>query len=257
MQFAQLSANKIKLTASLSLKKHRDKTGKFLVEGDKCCDELFRSNLKISYIVISDEHKAKSTYYEYAHSRKIPVYAADETTVKKISDAKTPQGVLCVADIPEPDIDTNKSFIYLESIADPGNLGTIIRTADWFGIENIVLSKDSVDCYNPKVVRSAMGSLFRVNIKYVPDPLEYIRIKFADFPAYAADVNAKAYMHDIEPPRKFGLLFGSEARGFSDETMSNLSSTYRIHGANNAESLNLAVTVGISLYHFTIYKKQP
>jgi len=250
MEIIPVSSNNIKLTSSLSYKKYRDQSGKFLVEGQKCSKELMGSNLTVDFIVVANSLKNIDYYLEISRTKNIPIYLADEHTFKKMSDAKSPQGVICVASIPKAIINSNSSFIYLESISDPGNLGTIIRTADWFGISNLLLSKDSVDSYNPKVVRSTMGSLFRMNVIYIEDALNNIEDIFPSIPYFAADVNSEMNIKDISPPQKFGLLFGSEARGFSEKTLNNIKNTFKIQGDNQTESLNLSVSVGISIFHF-------
>jgi RNA methyltransferase, TrmH family len=251
MNIKSLSAAKLKLTSSLLIKKYRDKTGKFLVEGEKCSHELLASNIEVSFIVVSSKFVNIESIAEIATTKGIPLFEADENSFRKISDTKTPQGVICIAEIPNTMIQQDESYIYLESISDPGNLGTIIRTADWFGIRNILLSRDSVDCYNPKVVRSAMGSLFRVNIEYIDSIIDYSQDKFPNIQYYAADSNSSFSMSQINPPDKFGLLFGSESHGFSDSTLLDINNTFKIPGGIQTESLNLAVSVGISLYYFS------
>ena len=251
MELTQISNSKQKLVASLSQKKYRDKSGLFLVEGSNCCDDLLKSKLESSFLLLAKNFGNKQFFIELAHQKEIPVYLTDNNTFRKISDVKKPQGVLCVAKIPKPKLDTEKSFLYLESISDPGNLGTIIRSADWFNVPNIILSDDSVDCYNPKTVRSTMGSLFRVQILYQDKPIDFIKSEFPYHETFAADINGKDSLKRIIPPDRFGLMFGSEASGFSSETLRNAKRTFRIEGEGEAESLNLAVSVAISLYHFS------
>jgi TrmH family RNA methyltransferase len=250
MEISQISSGNIKLASSLSLKKYRDQSGRFLIEGEKCVNELLASDLKIDFLVVSDNYKNAEDLLDIANKQKIHIYLADQHSLKKMSDAKTPQGVISVARIPKTGLALNNSFIYLESIADPGNLGTIIRTADWFGVKNILLSNDSVDCYNPKVVRSAMGSLFRINIEYSEDPLPFIQKNFQNVPCFAADINSPNDIKQISAPKIFGLLFGSEARGFSELTLDKVGNTFRIQGGMTTESLNLSISVGISLFYF-------
>jgi len=250
MEISQVSSGNAKLVSSLSIKKYRDQSGKFLIEGEKCVQELLESDLKIDFLIISDQFKRIESFLSFAKKMRIPIYRADEHTFKKMADARSPQGIISVANIPKLSIKQNDSFIYLESISDPGNLGTIIRTADWFGVKNILLSHDSVDCYNPKVVRSAMGSLFRMNIAYTEDAVSFIQKSFSEVSYYAADINAPNDLRQIAPPQKFGLLFGSESRGFSETTLKQIKNTFRIEGGDNTESLNLSISVGISLFYF-------
>lgn len=250
MSTENLSINKQKLVAKLKSKKYRDEYKLFMIEGVKSFEELMNSNYETEFIIISEFLNEKEKTQKLIFNKGLSVYQADDRIIKKISDTQSPQGIICIVKMKQKKVDTDSCFIFLESISDPGNLGTIIRTCDWFGFSNILLSNDSVDCYNTKVVRSTMGSLFHTNILYID---EFSNIKnnlFPEHTLYAADINGKENIEDISPVEKYGLIFGNESKGISTKILDLADITYKIKGSGRAESLNLAVSVGISLNHF-------
>jgi TrmH family RNA methyltransferase len=187
---------------------------------------------------------------EMFHKKNIPVYIARKQQFEQLCDTKTPQSILAVVHNLDYQLSLNSPIIILESISDPGNFGTIIRTADWFGINHIITGSNSVDKYNPKVIRSTMGSIFRCNIQYIEDLLPFLHKASGDYEIYGASLKAKMTIEECKPKKKFILIFGNEAKGISQDIQSQLHFAYKIIGKGKAESLNLAVSVGISLYHF-------
>ena len=234
-----ITKNQIKLIKSLRLKKNRIQSGFFIAEGEKIIDELLQSKLETVHIFSTVNKYSFSDYY-------IPIKNAQ---LKQISYLKTPNKVVGLFKIPKNSvIDFNSNIIALEEINDPGNLGTIIRLCDWYGIKNIICSTNSVDCYNPKVIQASMGSISRVNISYM------------DLEKLVADKNHKTVMADLkgEKLRNFNfsknqiIFFGSESNGFSKKMSSKIENKITIEGLNNnVESLNLATSVGIILYELT------
>ena len=234
-----ITKNQIKLIKSLRLKKNRIQSGFFIAEGEKIIDELLQSKLETVHIFSTVNKYNFSDYY-------IPIKNAQ---LKQISNLKTPNKVVGLFKIPKNSvIDFNSNIIALEEINDPGNLGTIIRLCDWYGIKNIICSINSVDCYNPKVIQASMGSISRVNISYM------------DLEKLVADKKHKTVMADLkgEKLRNFNfsknqiIFFGSESNGFSKKISSKIEKKITIEGLNNnVESLNLATSVGIILYELT------
>ena len=230
-----ITKNQIKLIKSLRLKKNRIQSGFFIAEGEKIIDELLRSKLETVHIFSTVNKYSFSDYY-------IPIKNAQ---LKQISYLKTPNKVVGLFKIPKNSvIDFNSNIIALEEINDPGNLGTIIRLCDWYGIKNIICSINSVDCYNPKVIQASMGSISRVNISYM------------DLEKLVADKSHKTVMADLkgEKLRNFNfsknqiIFFGSESNGFSKKLYSHIDHKITIQRYNdNVESLNLATSVGIIL----------
>jgi len=234
-----ITKNQIKLIKSLRIKKNRIQSGFFIAEGEKIIDELLQSKLETVHIFSTVNKYSFSDYY-------IPIKNAQ---LKQISNLKTPNKVVGLFKIPKNSvIDFNSNIIALEEINDPGNLGTIIRLCDWYGIKNIICSINSVDCYNPKVIQASMGSISRVNISYM------------DLEKLVADKSHKTVMADLkgEKLRNFNfsknqiIFFGSESNGFSKKISSKIENKITIEGLNNnVESLNLATSVGIILYELT------
>ena len=234
-----ITKNQIKLIRSLRLKKNRIQSGFFIAEGEKIIDELLQSKLETVHIFSTVNKYNFSDYY-------IPIKNAQ---LKQISYLKTPNKVVGLFKIPKDSvIDFNSNIIALEEINDPGNLGTIIRLCDWYGLKNIICSTNSVDCYNPKVIQASMGSISRVNISYM------------DLEKLVADKSHKTVMADLkgEKLRNFNfsknqiIFFGSESNGFSKKISSKIENKITIEGLNNnVESLNLGTSVGIILYELT------
>ena len=191
-----ITKNQIKLIKALRLKKNRIQSGFFVAEGEKIVDELLKSDLEaVNIFSISEKYKNLKNYI-----------SINSTQLKQISNLKSPNNVIGIFKIPaNKEIDFNSNIVALEEINDPGNLGTIIRLCDWFGIKNIICSENSVDCYNPKVVQSSMGSISRVSISYMEfDNL----ISSVNYNTVAADLHGKSLKeHIFSKNQKFKTFF--------------------------------------------------
>ncbi|MFP4368767.1 MAG: TrmH family RNA methyltransferase [Bacteroidota bacterium] len=245
-----------KLIRSLHQKQYRDQNGLFVAEGERLCSELVQSDYIPEIIVIKDSPSSDilESVEKFA-DKGIPVYTAPKHQFDQICDTKNPQGILAVVNDKEFDIMPDESFLALDGIADPGNVGTIIRTAEWFGIKQVFLGRDCADRYSPKTVRSTMGSIFRTHVIEYPDLRELISSEFDKFEIYGAALDAGKSLKQIKHGKKFGIVFGSEAHGISEELTATVKTKFRIEGNGSAESLNVATSVGISLYHFMIGPK--
>ncbi len=253
MEYAKPISNSIrKLVASLQRRRDREESGLFVAEGEKLCDELLRSRYSPEFIVLrSEPGETALKIAERYDERGRDVYIASNKHFDQLCDTKSPQDILAVIRIRELPRLSESSFIAFDGIADPGNLGTIIRTADWFGITRIILNSASVDQFNPKTVRATMGSIFRCTTLMVPDLADYLERHCSDFQLYGAALDADMDINDCKPKGKFGIVFGNEANGISPEVMKVLKHKFIIPGGGGAESLNVAVSVGISCYHFS------
>lgn len=234
-----LTAHTIKTIQSLDKKKYRQKYNLFLVEGNKIIKELPNSNYKIENLYsINPENLSFKT-------QEIEKILPAE--LKKISFLQNPKDSVAVCKIPENRILKNVSIqLVLDGIQDPGNLGTIIRLADWFGIEQIVCSNDTVDVYNPKVIQATMGSFLRVNVYYT-DLEEYLPTY--QYPILGTDMNGEN-IYKTEFPEKFSLIFGNEGNGLRASTENLISKMITIprFGQNQStESLNVSMSAGIIL----------
>lgn len=257
MEFAEtLSQNLKKFVKSLQNRKEREQANMFVVEGYKLCKELLISKHPVEFIVITgntDEHIINLANQFFKNG--VRIYKARHQQFVQLCDTKSPQGILAVAKISTQQVDYEKPFIILDGVNDPGNLGTIIRTADWFGFKHIVLCGEAVDYYNAKAVRASMGSLFRCNVTNSNDISGFIKKHYSDSKLYGATLTAKSNIHSIMPTANFGLVFGSEAHGISPFLIKQLDEEFLIPGKGSAESLNVAVSVGIACFHFSSFFK--
>ncbi|TYP99504.1 TrmH family RNA methyltransferase [Tenacibaculum adriaticum] len=237
-----LSKSQLKLITSLQQKKYRQKHNLFVAEGVKVVSELLRSSLKIDTLFIVEDFT-----FEADTSRIIHI---SENELKKISTLKAPNKVLGLFEIPEEkEIKENGLIIALDAINDPGNLGTIIRLCDWFGVQQIICSKNTVDCYNQKVVQSSMGSITRVQINYT-DLHPYLKETL--LPVFTADMDGKN-VYKTNLPREAILVMGNEANGVSEEInqlVKNKLTIPRFGDNQQTESLNVATATAILLSEF-------
>lgn len=246
-----LSRNQIKYYSSLRQKKYRSVYGVFLAEGDKMVRELLSEPGNIFNI------KTLLGLPEFLENCKVRpgvnTIEINQKVLSRISSLSTPNNAMLEIEIPHyrwsvSEIENTYSF-FLENIQDPGNLGTIIRTADWFGVRNIFLSDESVDLYNPKVIQSTMGSFARVKVHYVkPDKLlDEISKLPRTYQTIAATLNGENIFET--PLSGSGMfLFGNESRGLSKNLSAKTELKINIPGStenNGAESLNLSIAVGI------------
>ena len=237
-----ISKNQIKNIIALHSKKNRKEEGLFFVEGEKIAEEVIsQSRFTIDAIYATenwiDDHE------EVLSKSSFTVYECNENELKKISALTNPNKVLVVLKLNENKfIEPVHTSILLDNIQDPGNLGSIIRIADWFGIENIYCSEDSAEFTNPKVLQSSMGSFLRVNVNYVN--LKEFLLQYSDFPCYAAVLNGKDVRQVAISERCF-LLIGNESKGISSELVDLDLLKISIPRFGAAESLNAAVATGI------------
>lgn len=235
-----LSKNHIKLITSLSQKKYRQKHKLFVVEGVKVVQEFLNSSYELEIVFSTDT--------DFSSTNKF-IEVTDQE-LKKISSLKTPNKVLALFKIPsQKKINSSGLIVALDTVNDPGNLGTIIRLCDWFGVEQLVCSKDTVDCYNSKVVQATMGSLTRVSISYLNLP-EYLQT--VSLPIFIADMDG-VNIHKAKLPASAVLVMGNEANGVSEtlkQLVSNKISIPRYGNSNQVESLNVATATAVLLNEF-------
>ena len=235
-----LSKNHIKLITSLSQKKYRQKHQLFIVEGVKVVQEFLSSSYELEILF--------STENDFSFTNKF-IKVSDQE-LKKISGLKNPNKVLAIFKIPNQINPIMGGLILaLDSINDPGNLGTIIRLCDWFGIEQLVCSNETVDCFNSKVVQASMGSLTRVAVSYL-DLKKYLQN--ASVPIFVADMDG-LNVYKTKLPDSAVLVLGNEANGISDEIKQLVTTKITIprYGAfQQTESLNVATASAILLSEF-------
>ena len=242
-----LVKSQVKYIQSLSQKKFRDEEGLFVAEGPKIINDLLIApNLSLKQLFATDE-------WIKSHQGTIPkdkLIEVSSSELERISSLTTPNHVLGVFTKPRfPQLDQDHGItLMLDCLQDPGNLGSIIRCADWFGIKEMICSLDSADVFNSKVVQATMGSIARVHLIYTNLP-DYLR-QHKDLPVYAATLNGTS-LKSMKPVKKGILLIGNESKGIDPELLKLASEQITIPGKGGAESLNAAVATGIILSHIT------
>lgn len=252
-----ISKNKIKFFRSLQQKKYRNESGLFIAEGKKLVEELINSSIFISTILTTSSYKSQNIL-----SRKGKTFELIEVSEKEllqISALKSPSEVIAIAKTPNYQLNydeiANSLSIVLDEIKDPGNLGTIIRIADWFGINNIICSKNCVDAFNPKVVQSSMGSITRVRLFYM-DLVPFVEEckKLYHLTVYGASLDGKN-IYEERLSDKGLIILGNESKGISNDlslflTALSIPTFHHSKHQQSAESLNVAVAAGIICSEF-------
>ena len=244
-----ISKSHTKYIQSLQHKKFRDASGCFFAEGPKVVAELLTSHKFIctEILAIPDWINENPELIKTLPGTRVETIADFE--LEKISALSTPNQVLAIFEKLQQKQGCNASgkiTLALDAIQDPGNLGTIIRIADWFGIENIICSNGCADSYNPKVVQGTMGSLGRINIQYT-DLFKWLNENKA-IPVYAAALEGKD-IKTLQNIREAIIVIGNEARGISPEILESVNEKITIQKKGMAESLNAAIAAGIILSH--------
>lgn len=247
-----LSLSKIKWLKSLGQKKYRKQEGLFIAEGDKIVKELLTSSMEVKGIYGTASWAGDVSFPEGM----VPEIITDKE-LERISSLNSPNQALAVVKIPATNTDSielkNRFTLVLDNIQDPGNLGTIIRTADWFGVRNIVCSPDTAELYNPKVIQATMGSFMRVNVFYTLLEDFFSGIP-KDFPVMGALLEGENIFRTNLPTEGI-IVTGNESRGISSAIRGFITSKLFIpRGIENTEqpeSLNAAVATGIILSNLT------
>ena len=247
-----ISKNEIKFVKSLNLLKFRDKHNMFKVEGWRSLKEFLNSDYKL-VSVFATSNWLMSNSISFKNVKKI-----QQKDLKSMSSLKTPSQVIGVFEKKRFQIDVNcfknEIGIFLEDVTNPGNLGSIIRTCDWFGIKKIICSSESVDMYNPKVVQSSMGSLARLSISYVDRDIFLSQFKKNNILSFVADLNGESVFNKIKISNGV-IFFGNESRGVSKKI--NLMAIKKItipNKGDSCESLNLSVSFGIIISQLLMSK---
>ena len=237
-----VSKNQIKLITSLQQKKYRKQEQLFIAEGIKVVQELLFSNFELLYLF--------TTKQDFLEVSKDKVHAITDSELKKISALANPNTCLAVFKMPNPKEWNEKGLILaLDDVRDPGNLGTIIRLCDWFGIETLFCSEESVDIYNPKVVQATMGSISRVNIVY--GDLELF-LNESSLPVFGTFMDGNN-IYQEKLPKEGIIVMGNEANGISPSVEKLVSQRIAIPRFGNlqlTESLNVATATAIILSEF-------
>ncbi|KPH90146.1 MULTISPECIES: RNA methyltransferase [Pseudoalteromonas] len=238
-----ISKNQLKLIRQLGQKKYRKQFNQYLVQGEKNVLELLNSPLKVNDVFATQSFiDNNQSSYPQTH-----FITADEEQLTKASTLVSNNAAIAIIDMPSTVLpDENSLILALDGVSDPGNLGTIIRVADWYGIKHIVASTDSADPYNPKAISATMGSFVRVSVSQVELP-EYLST--LNMPIYGAFLDGQS-VHSTKFSGQGVLLMGSESHGIREQCAKLVSNKITIPAFGGAESLNVAMATGIILDNF-------
>ena len=250
-----ISKNKTRFIISLQKKKVRDEVGLFIIEGDKLVKEFLLARVPVKTLISKKEFIDTLTAEMKGYINEIEEATNDE--LKHISTLKTPHNALAVVPVPENKMNTgellNRLCVALDFVQDPGNLGTIIRAAAWFGIKNIICSTDCVDIYNPKVIQASMGAILHVNVFY-SDLKKFAALAHEKkIPVFGTVLDGES-IYDHKLDNKGIILLGNESRGISDELIPFITDKIMIPGANKPvpgiESLNVGMAASVVFSEF-------
>jgi TrmH family RNA methyltransferase len=244
-----ISKNQLKLIKALESKKQRKKNSLFIVQGEKNVAELFNSRFTIKQIFATANYINTNGALLSEHNLIAITTEASEDELKKAGTLVSNNSVLAIVECQDfslPEISENELILVLDQVGDPGNLGTILRVADWYGIKNVICSPDCADFYNPKVIAATMGSFARVNVSHTNLS---VYLSKQTKPVYGAFLAGKN-IHQAELASSAFIVMGSESHGISDEIEAFISDKITIPNFGQAESLNVAMATGIILDNF-------
>ena len=253
--FSMISKNKAKFIISLQKKKVREEERLFIIEGDKLVKEFLAAKIPIKILVAKHEFMTSLPADLNGFVKEIEEVSNEE--LKHISTLKTPHNTLAVVPMPERELDASEVLkqlcVALDCVQDPGNLGTIIRAAAWFGIKNIVCSPDCVDVYNPKVIQASMGAILHVNIFYSDLEKLFKTAAKKKIPVFGTMLEGNSiYKHKLD--NKGIILLGNESKGISEELVQYITEKIMIPGVIKAtpgiESLNVSMAASIVFSEF-------
>lgn len=235
---------RVKEIKKLHTKKGRDKSKEFFIEGEHIIEEALKSSIMIKEIFIREEYVPKQEW----DLSNIPLTYVTDRVMKEMSDTETPQGIAAICEVLYYDLDVSKgTYLLIDGVQDPGNVGTMIRTADAAGITAVILGQGTVDMYNSKVIRATQGSLFHIPV--VRMDLESWVDENKEIPVFGTALENASTYSSIEPQEHFALIVGNEGEGVSSSLLNQTDQNLYVPIYGQAESLNVAVATGILLYH--------
>ena len=228
---------------SLKDRKGRRETGCFLAEGRKMAEEALASGFRVEALLVDEERLEEFTLPEH-----VPAYALPAHVLAAVCDTKTPQGIAAVVKISQnPRL--GKRVVAMDGVQDPGNVGTIIRTADAAGLQGVILSGQCADVFSPKVLRATMGSIFRMPIMITEDlPASLNALRTDGYSVISSQLDGEPFYQRSPVGEKFCLIIGNEGNGVSDEVKATATHRVKLPMRGGAESLNAAIAAGIMMY---------
>lgn len=238
--------------------KTRNEEGVFVVEGVRMFVEVPQERMEKVYASETFYNKKKHEF----HWDKLPLEILSDSVFQHVSDTQTPQGILCIVKQKKYELDTllnikNPHFIVLDNLQDPGNLGTIVRTAEGAGVDAVFMSKDCVDIYNPKTIRSTMGSIYRMPTIYIEDTVKLLEtFKEKEIKSYAAHLDGKNSYDKEDYRAGTAILIGNEGNGLRDEVSNKADIWVRIPMEGQVESLNAAIAASVFMFEVARQRRQ-
>lgn len=237
-----LTNEKVKAWKKLHKRKDRQKKKAFLVEGMHLLKEAWMSNQEIITVIVDETTRIPDW------AKRIPVERVSKEVFSHISQTETPQGIAAVIQMNQASLVGGNQMVLIDAIQDPGNLGTIIRTADAAGLDAVVLGKGTVDLYNDKVIRATQGSLFHIPIYEADLSQEIPQLKKNGFDIWATALEDAAYYHEVKIPEKVAVVLGNEGSGVQEDFIEQATMRIKIPIYGKAESLNVSIAAGILMY---------
>ena len=251
-KIASSNNEKIKYLKKLGSKKERDVNNEFLIENIRIIHDAIKAGYKPNYLFVTEELlKQKDKRLEYIFENISESFVINENTNKSFSSLKTPSGICTIYNKQKRKIDLDRVVVYLNGVSDPGNMGSIIRTAIAFGIENLVVDEKCVDIYNPKTISAARDGIFKINILHDKNTKIFSQIK-ENMRVYVTSLERGKSINSVLKGEEYCIVLGNEANGVDDEIMNQADDFIKINMTAEIESLNVAVSAGIIFYE--IYK---
>lgn len=243
--------NLFKNTKKLKDRKNRTKTNKYIIEGFRLVQEAFKAKVDVEYLIVAEdaEERINDFFADYIN-KDLKIYKISNNLFKELISTENPQGILAVIKMNTMDLKSDGDFYLLcDKLQDPGNLGTIIRTAHAAGVEGIILTKGTVDIYNEKTIRSTMGSMFYIPIHYDDENLSLVKeLKDKGFNLVVTSLDTNKSFFQVDLRNKVLLTVGNEGNGVSSEVLELADTKVKIPMPGNAESLNVAIAASVIMY---------
>ncbi|MGM0471430.1 MAG: TrmH family RNA methyltransferase [Bacillota bacterium] len=253
---SSLQNSKVKYLRSLYRKKYRREEEQFVLEGSRIISDALQAGVDIKQVFYSDQflyNQANQKLLEQLQAE-TTVFELTDSLLDQVADTTNPQGIIAVVDYPQFNADEflaadNDFFLVVDQIQDPGNLGTILRTADGAGVDGVFLLKGTVDLYNLKTVRATMGSLFRLPVFKLESPNQLAEVlQSQDVQLVVGDIEADDYYYELDYSRPTAVVVGNEGNGPQAETLSLADQKIKVPLAEGIDSLNAAIASGVIMY---------
>lgn len=246
----------IKEFKKLHKKKYRDERQHYIIEGFHLLEEAIKAQVQVEWILYNQRGKIEWELWLDAQPEEQLIFVSDDV-LESLSELPTPQGILAIVQMPNngKNIDFSGRWLLLDNVQDPGNVGTMIRTADAAGLSGVILGEGCADIYNTKVLRAMQGSNYHLPI--IRQPLIEVIPKFkkAHIPVYGTELNPEAVAYsEITNVKEYALIFGNEGQGVTKELLEIANQNIYIPISGDAESLNVAIAAGIIMFHFELQR---